>query len=458
MNILLISCNPVTAPYPVYPLGMSVIAAALQRAGHTVRQFDLLANGFSLDALRAVAAAETPALFGVSFRNLDNVNACNEALYIDQLTRLIAALRTMGDAPVVVGGPGFSVLPEQVLAATGADYGIVGEGEGLIVELAGALARGGRPAQRILRAPSTLAAGEMPPPAYDDRILSFYLQAGGLAPLQTKRGCPHRCAYCTYPLLEGRRLRPRACDAVIDDILALQAAGARQIFFTDSIFNDSEGHYRALIDAMRRRRVSLPWTGFFRPEPMEPGWIAAMRETGLNAVELGTDAAADATLRGLGKDFTFAEVEAAHARFVDAGLTVSHYFMMGGPGETRETVEEGIANILRLHRAASFVFLGIRILPGTPLAARALREGVITPGTDLLRPVYYFSPALDRGWLHERLLAGFKNHRHVVYPPDTYDSGLAFLHRLGYAGMAIDLLLKRDETRAAQEAAKSHAG
>lgn len=458
MNILLISCNPVVAPYPVYPLGMSVIAAALQRAGHAVRQFDMLAHGFSLDALRTTVAATPPALIGISFRNLDNVNACNEALYIDQLAQLITALRTLSAAPVVVGGPGFSVLPQQVLAAVGADYGIVGEGERLVVELADTLARGEQPAQRILHAPSTLTTDEMPPALYDPQILEFYQKAGSLAPVQSKRGCPYHCAYCTYPLLEGHHLRPRPCDAVIDDILALQAAGAKQIFFTDSIFNDSEGHYRNLIEAMRRRRVSIPWTAFFRPELMEPALIAAMQETGLNAIELGTDAASDETLRGLGKAFTFADVEAAHTRFVDAGLTVSHYFMMGGPNETRETVETGIANILRLRHTASFVFLGIRILPGTPLAARALREGIITPDTDLLQPAYYFSPALDRDWLHERLLAGFKNQRQVVYPPDSYDSGLAFLHRLGYSGMAIDLFLKSNEKRAARDSAKPHAG
>jgi len=445
MKILLLTCNPVVAPYPVYPLGMSVIAAALTKAGHAVRQYDMLANAFSLDKLRATVAEEAPRMVGISFRNLDNVNACNEVLYIDQLTALVAAVRASCTASVVIGGPGFSVLPERVLEATGADYGIVGEGERLAVELADALARGEKPVPRISRADSALDADGMMSAIYDDEILSFYQQSGGVTPLQTKRGCPYRCAYCTYPLLEGRRIRPRDCDAVIDDIQALQAKGARQIFFTDSIFNDQEGHYRKLVAAMRQRQIRIPWTGFFRPEVIEGNVIEEMKATGLNAVELGSDATSDATLRGMGKAFLFKDIEASHACFVSAGVTVSHYFMMGGPGETKETVEEGIANILRLQGAASFVFLGIRILPGTPLAARALREGVITEATDLLQPVYYFSPEIERAKLNERLIDAFKKHRHVVYPPDAFDSGLAFLHRLGYSGMSIDLLLKKRE-------------
>ena len=449
MKILLLSCNPVVAPYPVYPLGMSVVAAALAKAGHAVRQYDMLANAFSLDKLRAAVADVEPGMVGVSFRNLDSVNACHEALYVDQLTALVAAVRESCSAAIVLGGPGFSVLPERVLEATCADYGIVGEGERLAVELADALARGDRPAQRIFQADSTLDAAGMMSAAYDDEILAFYQTSGGVTPLQTKRGCSYRCAYCTYPLLEGRCIRPRDCDAVIDDIVTLQSKGARQIFFTDSIFNDQEGHYRKLVEAMRRRQVCIPWTGFFRPEVIGGDVLEAMKATGLNAVELGSDATSDATLRGMGKAFLFKDIEASHACFVGAGLTVSHYFMMGGPGETKETVEEGIANILRLQGAASFVFLGIRILPGTPLGARALREGVIAEDTDLLQPVFYFSPEIERAWLHERLIDAFKKHRHVVYPPDALDSGLAFLHRLGYAGMSIDLLLKKREHVAA---------
>jgi radical SAM superfamily enzyme YgiQ (UPF0313 family) len=168
-----------------------------------------------------------------------------------------------------------------------------------------------------------------------------------------------------------------------------------------------------------------------------------MKATGLSAIELGSDAASDTTLKEMGKHFLFKDIEAAQKLFIDAGITVSHYFMMGGPGETQETVEEGIQNILRLQGAASFIFLGIRILPGTPLEKRALAEGVITPETDLFMPVYYFSPTISKDWLHERLLAAFKKNRHVIYPPNSMDSGLAFLHRLGFAGMSIDMLLKK---------------
>ncbi len=332
MKVFLLSCNPVEAPYPVYPLGMSVIAAALIKAGHEVRQFDMLAQGFAETALREAVTAFAPELVGVSFRNLDNANSCHVMSYVDQMARLVAVVREVSAAPVMIGGPGFSVLPERVLEISGADYGMVGEGERLVVELADTLARKEKPARRISCADSSLGSAEMISPAYDDAILNFYLKGGGVTPLQTKRGCTYHCAYCTYPVLEGHKLRPRDCEEVVDDIQRLQAKGARRLFFTDSIFNDTFGHYRHLVAAMARRGINIPWTGFFRPEVIEPDVIEQMKMTGLNAIELGSDASSDTTLRAMGKAFTFDEIQMTHDCFVQAGLTVSHYFMMGGAG------------------------------------------------------------------------------------------------------------------------------
>lgn len=443
MKILLIYCNPSPSPYPVYPLGMSVVAHALEQAGHTVLQYDLFTHDFDYEHLKATVANEAPGVVGISFRNLDNVNVCAEVHYAQHLRGAVKAVREVSEAKIIIGGSGFSVMPERVLEACGADYGIKGEAERIIVDLIAQLEKGERPASRILEARESLDAEGMMPARYSDELLSAYQEGGGVVPLQTKRGCPHHCVYCTYPLLEGYAVRPRHPKSVVADIRHLISKGVKQIFFTDSIFNDSFGHYKRLVAEMAEQKICVPWTGFFRPDAIEPELIQQMKTTGLTAIELGSDASSDTTLKEMGKHFLFKEVELSQQRFMEAGVTVSHYFMMGGPGETKETVEEGIQNILRLQGAASFIFLGIRILPGTPLEKRALEEGVITPETDLFMPVYYFSPSIEKDWLHERLLSAFKKNRHVIYPPNAMDSGLAFLHRLGYAGMSIDMLLRK---------------
>jgi hypothetical protein len=78
--------------------------------------------------------------------------------------------------------------------------------------------------------------------------------------------------------------------------------------------------------------------------------------------------------------------------------------------------------------------MGIRILPGTPLADLAREQGIIKPGQDLLEPVYYIAPEIDRVWLQETLTEAFKGRRNYVFPPDALDDRLALLHKLGHSG------------------------
>lgn len=429
MNVLLVACYPVCLPSPVYPLGMSAVAAALSQVGHTVRQFDWLAAGLKAEALRAIVSEVKPGLVGVSFRNLDNVNACRPESYLPHLKACVATVREATDAPVVIGGGGVSVLPARVLEASRADYAVAGEGERAAVRLADALARGAPPARGVLPTADVLATGEIPPAAYDGSALAFCLREGGTAAVQTKRGCPFGCAYCAYPLLEGRHIRPRDCAEVLDDLRRLKAAGARRVFFTDAVFNDPEGHYLRLAETLRRNGPVLPWTAFIMPGAMDRETVAELQAAGLEAVELGSDAATDTTLRGLAKPFGWKDVEAAHRCFLEAGVRVSHSFLFGGPGETPDTAEEGIRNIARLTGAASFVFCGVRLLPGTPLERQARAEGTVSAEQDLLAPAFYFSPGIRRAWLDTRLRTAFADVRHVVYPPDAADTGIACLRR-----------------------------
>ena len=123
MNILLISANTARSPYPVFPIGLGIIAGVLRRAGHAVTLFDLLQHNGAVDAAAAAARAGRPQLVGISIRNIDNVNILNEQRYVDTVRRLVSAVRAESDAVILLGGCGFSIMPERILEAVGADYG-----------------------------------------------------------------------------------------------------------------------------------------------------------------------------------------------------------------------------------------------------------------------------------------------------------------------------------------------
>ena len=112
-------------------------------------------------------------------------------------------------------------------------------------------------------------------------------------------------------------------------------------------------------------------------------------------VEFGTESLSDRMLGRMRKTFRQADVLAAHRAALDAGIHVAHFLLLGGPGETPETLEETLSAAEALDGAALFFFCGMRIYPGTELEGIALREGRLEPGKSLLEPVFYEPPALS---------------------------------------------------------------
>jgi hypothetical protein len=90
--------------------------------------------------------------------------------------------------------------------------------------------------------------------------------------------------------------------------------------------------------------------------------------------------------------------------FARAGIFCRGFLLLGGPGEIRESVEESLTFADSLNLDALKVTVGLRIYPETPLAARAVAEGIVRPDDDLLLPRFYLAPEL-RDWLPERIAA-----------------------------------------------------
>ncbi len=446
MKVLLIGANVASTPYYVYPLGLSMVATALRKAGHVVNQFDFLRNGMSLEALDNELRSFDPGIIGISMRNIDNVNLMNEQRYIVAVKDIVGNIRDVTKSPVVLGGSAFSIMPETILREVGADYGIVGEGESLMVDLVNKTALGKFPEKGCIRSSNYMAGEDIPAACYDRDIMQFYLKSGSIASLQTKRGCTHKCIYCSYPVLEGSAIRPRNPGAVVDDIeILINDHNAKYIFFTDSVFNDDEESYLEVVTEMKKRNVYIPWTAFFKPEGLNDKHVELMKQTGLKGVEIGADASTDTTLMRLGKRFRFNDIVDCNDLFVRHGIATAHFYMFGCPGETKETVIQGLENIKSIDKTVSFIFMGIRILPDTILHGIAVREGIISPENTLLESAYYIAPGLEKEWLEKTLTEGFSGIRHCVFPPDAMDGSLQFLHKLGYSGSLWDMLIPADK-------------
>ncbi|MDA3960581.1 MAG: cobalamin-dependent protein [Planctomycetota bacterium] len=398
MRVVLISANLELRPSPVYPVALGRLAGALQAAGHEVCQADRLVDG--LDAVVASAAAAQPGLMVVSLRNVDDTDERRGSSYIAGYAELIAALRAVSAAPIVVGGAGFSLFPERILAACGADIGVVGPGEDTICALAANPAAIGPGIMRLgqpYTGPLVTAATWAMPSHHEPRLLRHYWQHSGMIGVQSKRGCPRRCSYCTYPQIDGRRAASAQLDDVVDELARLEADhGVRYVFFVDSVFNLNRSHELALAAAIRARGLHISWGAFFAPRGIDRAYLAALQAAGLRHVEFGTDSVCDAILQRLGKGFSVADVQQASADCHALGLACAHYLVFGSPGETAATATESVQRASELPGSVFFPFSSLRIYPGTPLYDQALADRQISAGQDLLQPHYYHSPALPR--------------------------------------------------------------
>ena len=447
-RILLISCNTTTEPYPVYPLGMEMVAQAATVRGHEVTQWDLLRDPARGDNFSRQVAKARPEIIGLSLRNIDNVNSCKHQSYCEPYREIVASLRGVSGAQIVLGGSGYSLFPEELLDEVKADYGVVGEGEVVFCDLVDTLAAGESPAKRILRATHPLDLRALPVQPRDPELASFYLAECGMLSVQTKRGCPHRCAYCTYPNLEGGYYRFRPANVIVDEIeMLIRDYGVEYYTYADSVFNDESGHYLAIAEELIRRGITTPWCAFFRPQRFTQSEVDILVRAGLDAAEWGTDCTTDVTLKSMRKGFTFDVAEHGSAIFSRSGVSCAHFVIFGGPGETEKTVRAGLENIERLERCVVFAFSGVRIMPRTAVYDLAVAEGVIAPDARLLnspRPdVFYFSPQVRRAWLDNTIAEAFSGRRDRIFPPDSDLDKARAIHKLGHRGPAWRFLLRR---------------
>jgi hypothetical protein len=114
-------------------------------------------------------------------------------------------------------------------------------------------------------------------------------------------------------------------------------------------------------------------------------------------------------LGSFNKRFTAGEIRTVSQMFADVGVTRRGFLLLGGPGETRETVEESLEFAGSLKLDALKITVGLRIYPETPLAATARAEGLIATEDDLLWPQFYLARGLA-DWLPERV-AGYRAER-----------------------------------------------
>jgi radical SAM superfamily enzyme YgiQ (UPF0313 family) len=460
LRVLLINLNSYDQPYPVYPLGVAYIDGALTEAGHETRIWD---GRMSRESLEETIAAFAPHLVGVSIRNVDNVQYHNPRSFVQEAVDCCQRLRTLTSVPLVLGGSAFSVFPKEIFEATGVDFGIQGEGERTLLSLIAAL-QTGAPLESIAGLYHRDAEGRsrwLPTspnnviftnkPLHRPELLHAYNGQGSLPGVQTQRGCPLRCCYCTYPLIEGKKSRYRSGEEVVEEMRRLVALGVHYTFIVDSVFNTRPDHVVEICEALIRAELPMQWQCFLRPRGATREVLGLMKRAGMKHVEFGSDSFSDPVLKAYGKSFTYDEIRQASESAHALGLHYSHFIIFGGPGETHETVEETISRALTLPGAYYFATIGMRIYPDTPLWRQLAPEKNGETAADYLAvPRFHLAPGFTVDGLYQRLAAVRREHHNWVVgdPPPAFVETISKLRSRGVQGPAWEYieLLQRLES------------
>lgn len=384
-RLLLVSANRETSPYPVFPIGVWVLAQYLQRLGIEVEVADLLQLG-GWEGLEPILAARPPDRIGVSVRNVDNLSWPDTVSYLPELDRGMARLKQAVPAErIAVGGAGYSIFGEALRQRWGLGKGIAGEGEA-------ALAGWMRPGRSSAWPEPDGGFAEAVPA----EMLRRYDATSGMIGIQTRRGCAFDCSYCTYPQIEGRRLRTRPVARVIDELRAVQAlGGVKAVYFVDCNFNVPAPYTLELLDALAEAALGLRWYAFVHPAYFDAAMAERMKRAGCGGVEFGSESGDPLMLRVYRKDMTPEQILAASAACRAVGLKFCHYLLLGAPGETRDSVAASLDLMERCEPSTVLLSTGLRVYPGTGIARQLTDQGVLSPGDPLLEPWFYRPEAID---------------------------------------------------------------
>lgn len=394
------------------PYGAYLIVAATRSAGISVRFLDLCFSENPSADLCNELVRHHPDIVGFSIRNIDSAAMLRPDFFLEEAKELIEKTRQMGFI-TVVGGAGFSVMPQPAFSYLNPDYGVVGEGETIFPKLVKALSFNEDPyaipgviGQKKLQ-PKTVEPLQLTgfpgflPSAINELDTRYFTYCQdtpmgkivGKASIQTKRGCPFHCIYCSHPNIEGKLLRFYPPEAIAAEIKVLHDKhGISEFEIVDSVFNYPIDFAKAVCREIQKLKLKISWTCTCNPAFLTQSLLDLMQKAGCNRIEFGTESGSDKVLKLLRKSFKAKDVASASIMCREAGVEFAHFLLIGSPGEDQATLTETLELMESVNPTNVLIMVGLRIYPETEL--EIISKKYAQASQDLIKPSFFFSPDL----------------------------------------------------------------
>lgn len=368
--------------------GPSVISAVLRGMGLEVIFLDQRSN-FNPDVLR-----------GGPLNGFDIVAV---ATYEDSFPFIKKAIEVAKEEdslrPVILGGPLVTSVPKLIMDNTSADYAVIGEGELTTIELMDFIMRKKGafkisqiqglawkdPEGRVILNPRRPQMHNLDAVPMQDFSVWPHVQKTGLVPeiyTTSSRGCPGRCTFCfrAMPLL-----RYKSVAWVRRELIHLKKYKYRFAWWSDLTFIDSKKRIHRLMDGAFKG-IDFRWSCFTRVDGLDLKVLKHMRECGCDIVMYGFESITKDVLDYFRKKVTESQIIRAIQLTRKAGLKVGGLFIIGGPGETKESLKRTVAFCKKFKEVTRVKY--ISAIPGTPLYYDAVKKGLIK---DEVQHLYFLS-------------------------------------------------------------------
>ncbi|MCK5580446.1 MAG: radical SAM protein, partial [Candidatus Omnitrophica bacterium] len=367
---------------PGLPLGLAYLASFLMRAGFKVSAIDANLENISNSAIGNRLPENPPDIIGIT-----SYTPGSPSVY--ELAEICKS--KYPSTKIVVGGPHFSVLPEEALSSEVIDYVIRGDGEETFLELAnghklseidGLSFKMNKSFFHNKDRQKLIELDRLPFPAYE--LFNPKKYSGTLgrakqkhsASIITSRGCPFSCAFCQAGCLH-KTFRIRSAENILAEIeLLINNYGIKEFAFQDDILTFNKKILIQLCELLVKKDIKITWSCLSRVDTIDRELLKVMKSAGCYQIGFGIESGNDNILRQIHKNITIAKAEAAVKMAQSLNFEVATYFMLGLPGETRETLRQ----TLKFSRSLNVDYCLYNILvplPRTEIYEWAKKEGYL---------------------------------------------------------------------------------
>ncbi len=184
--------------------------------------------------------------------------------------------------------------------------------------------------------------------------------------MQTSRGCPGKCVFCTAPTFYGNKLRYRSAEKVLEEFRSIKALGFKEVFIRDETFTAAKKRNRIICEGLIKENIGLSWIANGRVDMIDRESMELMKKAGCHLIKFGVETGSDEMLQRYKKGTTTSQAEMAFKWAHEVGLDTHAHIVLGGPGETAASIRKTIDFVKKLDpTTASFGIL--TPYPGTEL-------------------------------------------------------------------------------------------